>query len=144
MSAIPSLNPAPVRPAKPVTVLAPPPKKSSSLRVWVWLALVVGELTYITPWIAGTPFVASHLIERVGLFIMIVLGESVVELILAVHLEQSALAWAVSAGAFLLVCAIWWHYYQAGAPMTERMLAHSSGVVLRDVILSPRAPRPGS
>src|SRR5258705_10001236 len=44
MSAIPGLNPAPVRAPEPVAPAAPPPapKRSSSLRIWVLLALVAG------------------------------------------------------------------------------------------------------
>jgi low temperature requirement protein LtrA len=106
-----------------------------AVRPWVWVGLVIGELAYSASGFAAARFGVSHLLERVGLFVMIVLGESVVELILAVHLKQSAIAWIVSAGAFILVCAIWWHHYQAGAPLAERMLGHSSGVVLRDVIV---------
>jgi low temperature requirement protein LtrA len=106
-----------------------------TVRPWVWVGLFVGELAFSASGWAEARFGVSHLLERVGLFVMIVLGESVVELILAVHLEQSAMAWIVSAGAFILVCAIWWHHYQAGAPLAEQMLGHSSGVVLRDVIV---------
>jgi len=104
-------------------------------RPWVWLGLLVAELAFTAPGVVRVRFTASHLVERVGLFIMIVLGESVVELIFAVNMHQSALAWLVSAGAFILICAIWWHYYQSGTPLAERILRHGSGVVLRDVIV---------
>jgi low temperature requirement protein LtrA len=105
------------------------------VRPWVWVGLVVAELAFTAPGVVSVRFAASHLVERVGLFIMIVLGESVVELIFAVNMHQSALAWVVSAGAFLLICAIWWHYYQSATPLAERILRHGSGVVLRDVII---------
>jgi len=107
----------------------------SDIRMWGWLLLVIGEVVFTASGFSSAGLTVAHLLERVGLFIMIVLGESVVELILAVHPDQSALAWAVSAGSFILICAIWWHYFQSGEPVSERMLEASSGVVLRDVIV---------
>ncbi|MHC5796549.1 low temperature requirement protein A [Lacisediminihabitans sp. FW035] len=96
-------------------------------RPWVWLGLLVAELAFTAPGVVRVRFTASHLVERVGLFIMIVLGESVVELIFAVNMHQSALAWVVSAVTFILICAIWWRYYQSGTPLAERILRHGSG-----------------
>jgi low temperature requirement protein LtrA len=104
-------------------------------RVWVWVALVAAEIALWVPRLARVPFGSLHLLERVGLFTLIVLGESVVGLILAVRIDQSTSAWIVSALAFVLICSIWWLYYQAGAPLAERMLEHGPGPVLRDVIV---------
>ncbi len=106
-----------------------------SARLWVWAALVALELILWVPRLARVSFGSLHLLERVGLFILIVLGESVVGLILAAHIGQSAQAWLVSALGFVLICSIWWLYYQAGAPLAERMLEHGSGPALRDVIV---------
>jgi low temperature requirement protein LtrA len=106
-----------------------------SARPWVWLALVIGEIVFLATVFTGVTLQVSHLLERVGLFVMIVLGESVVELILAVHADQSALAWVVSTGAFVLVCAIWWRHFEFVAPVAERVVGHRSGGVLRDVVV---------
>lgn len=105
------------------------------IRPWVWGAMALGEFAYIASDFPSIRFSISHLVERVGLFVMIVLGESLVELIQAVRTTQSALPWAVSAGAFVVVCTLWWHHYQAGTPVTERVLSNASGAVLRDVIV---------
>ncbi len=103
-------------------------------RPWVWLGLVVAELIYSASGFGQAPFAIGHLLDRVGLFVMIVLGESILELVLAVRPDQSPLAWAVTAGAFVLVCAIWWQYFQQATPLTGVILDHSSGTVLRDVV----------
>lgn len=79
-------------------------------------------------------FVPAHLTERVGLFTMIVLGESVVELILALSIEQSSTAWLVAGLGFTMICAFWWMYFQTGATVTERALQGGSLALLRDVL----------
>ena len=104
------------------------------VRPWVWLVLVVAPLLAGLRGFSGLHFIASHLVERVALFIMIVLGESVVELILAVDPAQSPLAWFTSFAGFVLVCGFFWLYFQAAAPIAERVLEHRSNAVLRDVI----------
>lgn len=104
-------------------------------RPWVWLVIVVVELVSGALGFTRRNFTGSHLLERVGLFVMIVLGESVVELILSVRLNQSWLAWAVSAEGFVLVCSFWWQYFKTGAPQLQLMLGRTSGAVLRDVVI---------
>ncbi|WP_375388631.1 low temperature requirement protein A [uncultured Amnibacterium sp.] len=108
---------------------------AADARPWVWLALLIAELVFSSPGFGGERFAVPHLIERVGLLVMIVLGESVTELILAVRPNQSPVAWTVTAGAFVLICGIWWHHYQTSAPLAERILRRSSGSVLRDVLV---------
>ncbi|MCS5718420.1 low temperature requirement protein A [Herbiconiux sp. CPCC 205763] len=103
-------------------------------RPWVWAALVLVEGAIFVRGIDGTDFVAGHIIERVGLFTMIVLGEAVVELILSVRIGQSAAAWLIAALGFALICSFWWMYFQSGTRVTERVLGHSSSGVIRDVL----------
>ncbi len=112
------------------TLLLPEP-----VRPWVWLVLVIVPIAVTLPMLATLPYIVSHLVERVSLFVMIVLGESVVELILAVEPDQSLLAWGVTLGGFVLICAFFWMYFQGGAQLAERVLEHRSVRVLTDVIL---------
>jgi low temperature requirement protein LtrA len=100
----------------------------------VWLVLVVAPLVVALRSLGSLPVVVSHLVERVALFTMIVLGESVVELILAVDPAQSALGWFTSFAGFALICAFFWLYFQNATPAAERVLEHRSVAVLRDVI----------
>ncbi|MCS5734742.1 low temperature requirement protein A [Herbiconiux daphne] len=101
-------------------------------RLWVWAALVVAEMAIVATGLKGTRFIAGHLIERVGLFTMIVLGESLVELILAIDIGQSATAWIISALGFSIICSFWWLYFAAGAPVTERVLGRADAVDASD------------
>ena len=107
----------------------------SGARPWVWLALVAIDVAASAVGFTNASIEVSHMFERIGLFVMIVLGESLVEVILAVRSDQSALAWAISAGAFAFICILWWQYYQLGAPLTERVLGRTSAPVLRDVVV---------
>ncbi len=105
-----------------------------TIRPWVWLGLVVVELVVNFAGLTHLTFSVEHAVERAGLFTMIVLGESVVELILAVNPGQSALAWVITAEAFALVCGLFWIYFQRGRPIAESILPHRSTAVIRDVI----------
>ncbi|MGD8165588.1 low temperature requirement protein A [Herbiconiux sp. P16] len=103
-------------------------------RFAVWGVLVLIEGAIIVRNLDGTPFQVDHLIERVALFTMIVLGEGVVELILAIRIGQSPAAWLIAALGFALICAFWWMYFRAGTRVAERVLSHGSTRVLRDVL----------
>jgi low temperature requirement protein LtrA len=93
-----------------VSVAVPPPG-----RYWIWaLALVV---SVCAPLVARgrmerAPVHASHLPERVGLFTIIVLGETVV----AVVIGTSTVEWSLKSGivaalGFVLAAGFWWIYF---------------------------------
>jgi low temperature requirement protein LtrA len=93
-----------------VSIAAPSPG-----RYWLWaLALVV---SVCAPLVARgrmerAPVHASHLPERVGLFTIIVLGETVV----AVVIGTSTVEWSVKSGVvaalgFVLAAGFWWIYF---------------------------------
>jgi low temperature requirement protein LtrA len=103
-------------------------------RLWVWATLTLVEAALLLRGLTRAQFVPAHLTERVGLFTMIVLGESVVELILALSIEQSSTAWLVAGLGFTMICAFWWMYFQTGATVTERALQGGSLALLRDVL----------
>ena len=86
------------------------------LRFWLWgLALLIeignGPLTYLT--IREVPQQQSHMDERFGLFVIIVLGEAMIAVATGVAETnwqwQSALA---GAGGFLTAVALWWLYFE--------------------------------
>ena len=68
----------------------------------------------------------SHLPERFGLFVIIVLGESVA----AVGLSLADIEWTVTitlsaVGCFVLAAAVWWEYFDFGSWSASRGLAAS-------------------
>ena len=85
------------------------------LRYWIWalsLAIDLGTPLLSRTRIAQVPIHVSHVPERIGLFTIIVLGETV----LAVVLGTSAVDWnlesaLVAALGFVLGAAFWWLYF---------------------------------
>jgi low temperature requirement protein LtrA len=67
---------------------------------------------------AGMPWHPGHISERYGLFTLIVLGECIAAATVAIHDASSghgglpASLVGVAAGAVLLVCSIWWWYFE--------------------------------
>jgi low temperature requirement protein LtrA len=85
-------------------------------RYVLWAVALVIELS--APWvgrrqIARAPVHASHLVERFGLFTLIVLGESVVRVAqAAAHVQDwTAATLAAAGGGFLIVAGLWWLYF---------------------------------
>jgi low temperature requirement protein LtrA len=84
-------------------------------RYWIWavaLAIDVGTPLASQARIAQVPIHTSHIPERVGLFTIIVLGETV----LAVVLGTDAVDWNLESGVvaalgFTLGAAFWWLYF---------------------------------
>ena len=85
------------------------------LRYWVWavaLAVDVGTPLASRARIEAVPVHASHIPERVGLFTLIVLGETV----LAVVVGTESVAWNLESGlvaalGFVLAASFWWLYF---------------------------------
>jgi low temperature requirement protein LtrA len=84
-------------------------------RYWIWAVALVIDLG--TPLVSRdrirqVPIHGSHIPERVGLFTIIVFGESV----LAVVLGTTSVSWGLESGAaaalgFLLAGGLWWLYF---------------------------------
>ena len=83
--------------------------------------LVLGGLDLIVPWWAEragreTPWHPGHIIERYGLFTIIVLGECVLATSTAMQAAlQAGAVWpllTVGIGGLLLVFALWWAYFK--------------------------------
>lgn len=95
----------------------------ASMRAGLFFLLVLAELA--VPMIAerarGTPWHPEHIAERYGLFIIIVLGESVLAASLAIEAITSTAGFdtaliPVLAGGLLLLFSMWWIYFD-GAPV---------------------------
>jgi low temperature requirement protein LtrA len=94
-------------------------------RFWIWAIAFAIDLG--TPWLAiphsvRIPPDAAHLPERFGLFMLILLGESVVAVM---HGMESQENWPVSAAvsAFMgmgLFFTIWWWYFDGAAGASEQ------------------------
>ncbi len=72
---------------------------------------------------------AAHFAERFGLFLIILLGEVVIEAGTGVadgHTD-SLVAWVALAAAMVLGAALWWLYFDAAADVNERVLELSGG-----------------
>ena len=98
--------------------------------LYVGLGLAVAEL--LSPISAEraqvTPFHPQHIIERYGLFTMIVLGEAVLAATVAVQTAADERGGAdahlllLAASGLLLVFSMWWHYFDRTA---DGMLGHA-------------------
>jgi low temperature requirement protein LtrA len=84
-------------------------------RYVLWGVALVIELS--APWvgyrqIARAPIHASHLVERFGLFTLIVLGESVISVAQgAADVDWTAATLAAAVAGFLVVAGLWWLYF---------------------------------
>jgi low temperature requirement protein LtrA len=93
-----------------VSVFVPEPA-----RYVLWGVALVIELS--APWvgrrqIVKAPVHASHLVERFGLFTLIVLGESVISVAQgAAEVRWTAATLAAAVGGFLGVACLWWLYF---------------------------------
>jgi low temperature requirement protein LtrA len=93
-----------------VSVFVPEPA-----RYVLWGVALVIELS--TPWvgyrqIARAPVHASHLVERFGLFTLIVLGESVISVAQgAADVDWTVRTLAAAVAGFVAVACLWWLYF---------------------------------
>ena len=85
-------------------------------RFWLWaIALLIevsnGPITYLT--IRTVPTQKSHMDERFGLFVIIVLGEAIIAV--ATGVSETAWQWQsalTGAGGFLTAVSLWWMYFE--------------------------------
>ena len=93
-----------------VSVFVPEPA-----RYLLWGVALAIELS--APWvgrhqIAKAPIHASHLVERFGLFTLIVLGESVISVAQgAADVDWTTATVAAAMGGFVVVACLWWLYF---------------------------------
>lgn len=85
-------------------------------RFWLWvMALFIeisnGPITYLT--IRSVPAQKSHMDERFGLFVIIVLGEAIVAV--AAGVSETDWQWRsvlTGMGGFLIAVSLWWMYFE--------------------------------
>lgn len=103
------------------------------MRHWLFLVMVVAELS--VPVVAErsyqTPWHSHHIVERYGLFTLIVLGETISASTVAVQSaldEHEALGelLPIAAGGLLIVFAAWWIYF--AVPAHERVKENRSAI----------------
>ncbi|MER7466153.1 low temperature requirement protein A [Streptomyces sp. NPDC097981] len=79
----------------------------------------------------------GHIVERVGLSVIIVLGESVIALVTSADHTWTLRAGVVGVLGFVLLAALWWSYFDFGSTAAELMLAEAGDreayVLARDV-----------
>jgi low temperature requirement protein LtrA len=99
---------------------------SGSIRYALWAAGILVEAA--APIVAtkrggGVPLHLDHLPERFGMFVILVLGESVASVALGVHDTHWAPASVlVAAVGFVAVAAMWWLYFDLGGAAGKRNL----------------------
>lgn len=105
----------------------------------VGIAVEAAAPLVATKWGAAIPLHLEHLPERFGLFVILVLGESVSAIVLG--MRQAQWAWASVATAlmaFVVAAAVWWIYFDLGGAEAKEQLqnddrAHNSGTADRYV-----------
>lgn len=86
-----------------------------------------------TRWGPDIPLHLDHLPERFGLFVILVLGESVSAIVLGMHETHWEMSSLVVAGlGFTIAAAVWWMYFDIGGAEAKTLLqadddAHISG-----------------
>ncbi|WP_078906702.1 low temperature requirement protein A [Streptomyces sp. NRRL S-378] len=105
----------------------------SDAKRWLFLVLVAAEL--LVPVIAErghqTPWHAHHIVERYGLFTIIVLGETIAASTVAVKSaldehEALGLLLPIAAGGLLIVFAAWWIYF--AVPMHQHLNSNREAI----------------
>ena len=86
----------------------------------LWQFLVIGVLDFAVPFVAEaagtTPWHPQHIAERYGLFFIIVLGETILAVTIAIQevldeADPPTNVWFVVAGGVLITFAAWWLYF---------------------------------
>jgi low temperature requirement protein LtrA len=115
------------------SLLVPPPE-----RYWVWaVALVIEVGAPLIGWrlIPSAPVDPRHAPERLGLLTIIVLGESVFAVVLAItDVNWSAEALLAAVGGFLCAASFWWIYFEFVNPEFLFVALSRHGRILRGLV----------
>lgn len=104
------------------------------LRYWLWaIALIIeisnGPITYLT--IKHVPTQASHMDERFGLLVIIVLGEAI--LAVATGVAETEWQWhnvLTGIGGFITAVGLWWMYFERADESTINWALRSGRLAL--------------
>jgi low temperature requirement protein LtrA len=84
-------------------------------RYWLWALGFLTEVSTVLvnlPVAKRTPYDASHVPERFGLFTLIVIGEAMLTSVTGIHgTDWHFISAAIAAGSFAIAACIWWLYY---------------------------------
>jgi low temperature requirement protein LtrA len=107
-------------------------------RYWLWaLALVIEVAAPMVGWrlIPSAPVDPRHAPERLGLLTIIVLGESVFAVVLAVtNVNWGTDAVLAAVGGFLCAAALWWIYFEFVNPEYLFAALRRRGRILRGLV----------
>ena len=107
-------------------------------RYWVWaLALAIEIPAPLVGWrlIPSAPVDPRHAPERLGLLTIIVLGESVFAVVLAItDVNWGAQALLAALGGFLCAAAFWWIYFEFVNPEYAFATLRRRGRILRGLV----------
>ncbi|WP_067501233.1 low temperature requirement protein A [Actinoplanes sp. TFC3] len=96
-------------------------------RYWLWGAGVLVDLVWPTAAARlknAIPLHLEHLPERFGLFVILVLGESVTAVVTGLHDgEWKPAVVATATEAFMIAAALWWIYFDLSGGAAKRRLA---------------------
>ena len=120
---------APGMVVSPLLILAAGFLDAGAVRAGLWIvALTVDYASPLVTGTAGWKMDAGHFAERHGLVIIIALGESLVALGLGASGQELSPGIVVAAGlGVVVVCAMWWLYFDVVAVAAERNLASLTG-----------------
>jgi low temperature requirement protein LtrA len=107
-------------------------------RYWVWAIAVIIEVgAPLVGWrlIPSAPVDPRHAPERLGLLTIIVLGESVFAVVLAIaDVTWSAETFLASLGGFLCAAAFWWIYFEFVNPEYRFVALRRHGRIVRGLV----------
>ncbi len=119
-----------------LSALLPPPWQYGA-----WAALIAAEIVLLLAATgAGLPgqLHVGHLMERVGLFVIIVLGESIIALVTSTDHTWSRHGEAVAVLGFILLAALWWSYFDFGTAAAGPMMTQQDSIriflLARDIV----------
>lgn len=105
------------------------------VRYWLWGAGVLVDLVWPTAAARlkdAVPLHLEHLPERFGLFVILVLGESVAAVVTGLHDGEWKPAVVVTAtAAFVVAAALWWIYFDLSGGAAKRRLAEEGDEVTK-------------
>ncbi|MFF7183608.1 low temperature requirement protein A [Streptomyces sp. NPDC008121] len=107
----------------------------------IWALLLAAEVVVVLTVRGGRAsrrLHTGHLVERTGLFVIIVLGEPVIAVVTSAGTRWTAAAsWAALLG-FVMLAALWWSYFDFGSAAAERVMGAASAAeafrLARDVM----------
>lgn len=111
-----------------VSLLTPSP-----ITYWLWaLGIAIEAMAPFaaTRWGPDVPLHLEHLPERFGLFVILVLGESISAIVLGMH--ETHWAWSslsVAALGFTIAAAVWWMYFDIGGAEAKTLLQDDESAV---------------